>query len=296
MKETGTGRASRGRTGPGQPEEGPGPQRLDKALMIRGLAPSRSRAAQLIANGAVTVDGRLATKGSAAVHVHQQLRVAHDDQWVSRAAHKLLGAIESLEGLAVSGKRCLDAGASTGGFTQVLLHHGASEVVAVDVGHDQLEAGLRQDPRVENYEGLNLRYVEPGQLGAPFEVIAADLSFISLRLVIGPLVGLAAPGADLVLMVKPQFEIGRQRLGRTGVVTSPDLRREAVSEVVAAAEAQGLQLLDIQRSALPGQDGNLEFFLHLRKPAEGHTASSVNKTALSEAGAVRLDRVDYRDR
>lgn len=264
-------------------------ERLDRALVSRGLATSRSRAGQLIRAGSVRVDGRAVSKAATTVRTSQRVEVTEDDPWVSRAAHKLLGALTACPEIAVQGRRCLDAGASTGGFTQVLLAQGARRVVAVDVGHDQLAPALREDPRVENHEGLNLRGLSPGQLGEPFDLIVADLSFISLRLVMAPLAGQARAGADLLLMVKPQFEVGRVRIARTGVVTSPELRREAVTAVVGSAEEHGLHLLSAHRSQLPGQDGNLEFFLHLRRSETSPGASS------GPASAARLDQVDYRD-
>ncbi|GAA4928268.1 TlyA family RNA methyltransferase [Nesterenkonia rhizosphaerae] len=267
-------------------------QRLDKALVELGLASSRTRAGALISQGHVKVDGVVVTKASATVSDTQQLTVTHQDPWVSRAAHKLLGALEAFPDVRVEGRRCLDAGASTGGFTQVLLTREAADVVAADVGHDQLAAVLRQDARVRNIEGFNLRYAEPGDLGEPFQLIVADLSFISLKLIVGPLARLAAPGADLVLMVKPQFEIGKDRLGRTGVVSSPQLRQEAVSGVVVAAEEAGLSLQGAARSSLAGQDGNAEFFLHLRKPAAG---GAVEYSTAVTGTDDRLSEIDFHD-
>lgn len=239
-------------------------ERLDKALVAAGLVPSRSRAHQLIDNGQVTVGGVVVRKPATRVQPGQKLAITEQDRWVSRAAHKLLGALQAFEQIDPAGRRCLDAGASTGGFTQVLLSKGADHVVAADVGRDQLAEQVRADPRVTAVEGLNLRYVQPEELGEPFGLIAADLSFISLRLVVEALAGQAAPGADLLLMVKPQFEIGRQRLARTGVVTSSAQRREAVEGVIAAAEHAGLVFRGAARSQLPGQDGNAEFFLWLQ--------------------------------
>ncbi|MGJ9426399.1 TlyA family RNA methyltransferase [Nesterenkonia halotolerans] len=242
-----------------------GKMRLDKVLVARGLAPSRTRAGQLIQQGQVSIDGVHAQKASALVSDTQRLEVHTQDTWVSRAAHKLSGALAASPQVTVAGRRCLDAGASTGGFTQVLLAAGAAHVVAVDVGHGQMHPDISADPRVENHEGLNLRHMHRGDLGEPFDLIVADLSFISLRLVLPALAAQALPGGDLLLMVKPQFEIGRDRLGRTGVVSSPNLRREAVEGVIEAAAAHGLSLRDVHRSTLEGQDGNAEFFLQLRR-------------------------------
>lgn len=165
----------------------------------------------------------------------------------------------------MAGKRCLDAGASTGGFTDVLLRRGAREVVAVDVGHDQLDPSLRADPRVRVLEGMNVRWMRPEDIGGPAELTVCDLSFISLTLVLEPLAAATVPGGDLVLMVKPQFEVGAERLARTGVVTSEQERARAVEAVAAAARAHGLSVRGRERSPLPGQDGNHEFFLWCRR-------------------------------
>ncbi|GAA1819391.1 TlyA family RNA methyltransferase [Nesterenkonia flava] len=277
-------------------------QRLDKELVSRGLVSSRTRAAQLISAGQVRVNGAAVTKPSASVSADAQISVQDQDPWVSRAAHKLLGALEAFDDVVVAGRRCLDAGASTGGFTQVLLSAGAAEVTAVDVGHGQLVDSLRQDPRVTDREGLNLRHIAPGDLGEPFSLIVADLSFISLRLVLGPLRDQAAASADLLLMVKPQFEIGRERLSRTGVVTSAQLRQEAVFGVVTEALDLGLEFRGAVRSPLPGQDGNAEFFLHLRAPetpqAEAATPrprAAEKKSALPSHVSDRLEAVRYAD-
>jgi 23S rRNA (cytidine1920-2'-O)/16S rRNA (cytidine1409-2'-O)-methyltransferase len=165
----------------------------------------------------------------------------------------------------VEGKRCLDAGASTGGFTDVLLRQGAAHVVAVDVGHDQLVPSLRSDPRVAVHEGLNVRYMTPEQIGGPAALTVADLSFISLTLVLHPLAACTEPGGDLVLMVKPQFEVGKERLSRTGVVTSDHERRRAVAQVAKAAVDAGLELCGLAPSPLAGQDGNVEYFLWIKR-------------------------------
>lgn len=242
--------------------------RLDKILVARGLAPSRSRAGQLISGGSVTIDGVVVKKSSTTVRAEQQVAVTGEDPWVSRAAHKLLGALETFSDIDPRGTRCFDAGASTGGFTQVLLHYGADHVVAADVGHDQLAPSLREHPQVTNIEGINLRYAEAGDLGAPFDLIVADLSFISLQLVIGPLAQQLTERGQMLLMVKPQFEVGRQRLPRTGVVTDPGLRREAVTGVLEAAAEHQLAARAVARSPLAGQDGNAEFFLWLQ-PVSG---------------------------
>ncbi|MFI5085606.1 MAG: TlyA family RNA methyltransferase, partial [Actinomycetales bacterium] len=191
--------------------------------------------------------------------------------------------------ITVEGKRALDAGASTGGFTEVLLRRGAREVVAVDVGHGQLVPQLRADPRVVVHEGLNIRYLDPADIGGPAALTVCDLSFISLTLVLAPLAAATEPAGDLLLLVKPQFEVGRERLSRTGVVTSDAERRRAVAAVAGSAVALGLRLRGLAASPLPGQDGNLEYFLHLQRgPASGTESAG---TDMLEAAADAPDRV-----
>ncbi|MFC9773689.1 MULTISPECIES: TlyA family RNA methyltransferase [unclassified Pseudarthrobacter] len=243
------------------------PVRLDQALVARGLARSRTHAATLIAEGKVSSEGKVLAKASLQVDEDRDLAVEHDDQdtYASRAGHKLAGALDAFPGITAQGKRCLDAGASTGGFTDVLLRRGAAHVVAVDVGHGQLVPHLRSDPRVAVHEGLNVRYMVPEDIGGPVALTVADLSFISLTLVVQALAGCTEPGGDLVLMVKPQFEIGKDRLGRTGVVTSERERRLAVHKVAMAALDAGLDLHGLAVSPLPGQDGNVEYFLWIRR-------------------------------
>jgi 23S rRNA (cytidine1920-2'-O)/16S rRNA (cytidine1409-2'-O)-methyltransferase len=245
--------------------------RLDAELVRRGLARSREHAAELIAAGRVSVAGARATKPATAVSTDVAVVVSSDptipggSEYVSRGGHKLAGALAAFEpqGLVVSGRRCLDAGASTGGFTDVLLRHGAREVVAVDVGYGQLAWRLRQDPRVEVHDRTNVRDLSLELLGREVEVVVGDLSFISLTLVLDPLMAVTADDGDLVLMVKPQFEVGRDRVGKGGVVRDPGLRVEAVESVVLAAEQRGWGTRSVTVSPLPGPAGNVEFFVWL---------------------------------
>ncbi|MDQ0679194.1 23S rRNA (cytidine1920-2'-O)/16S rRNA (cytidine1409-2'-O)-methyltransferase [Arthrobacter pascens] len=241
--------------------------RLDQALVARGLARSRTHAAALIAEGRVSSAGQLLSKASLQVPDGRELAVqqSEQDSYVSRAGHKLAGALDAFPAITVEGKRCLDAGASTGGFTEVLLRRGAAHVVAVDVGHGQLVPQLRSEPRVAVHEGLNVRYMSPEDIGGQATLTVADLSFISLTLVVLPLALCTEPGGDLVLMVKPQFEIGKDRLGRTGVVNSERERRMAVEKVANAALDAGLDLCGLAASPLPGQDGNVEYFLWIKR-------------------------------
>lgn len=242
--------------------------RLDQALVARGLARSRSHAAQLITAGRVLRAGTVLTKASATIADDDELLVADagSPDYLSRAGHKLDGALGVFTDVEVEGKRCLDAGASTGGFTDVLLRSGAVEVVAVDVGHGQLVDQLRNHPRVQVHEGLNVRFLDPEQIGGQVDLTVADLSFISLTLVMQPLAQATRSGGDLVLMVKPQFEVGRSALSRTGVVTDEEQRRGAVVGVVRSALEVGLEVEDVARSPLPGQNGNVEFFLWMKVP------------------------------
>ncbi len=244
--------------------------RLDAELVRRRLARSREHAAELIAAGRVVVNGQTATKSANGVDPGAPLRVLDDiddEGWASRGAHKLTGALDSFEGITVRGRRCLDAGASTGGFTDVLLRRGAREVVAVDVGYGQLVWRLRTDARVHVMDRTNVRTITPDQIGGFAELVVADLSFISLALVLPALTACAGPGADVVPMVKPQFEVGRERLGAGGVVRDLGHRADAVAGVVEAAGLLGWGMAGVVASPLPGPSGNVEFFVHLRQDA-----------------------------
>ena len=241
--------------------------RLDAELVRRGLARSRDHAAELIAAGRVSLYGRTAAKPATAVDPGAPVLVQDDpddEHWASRGAHKLLGALDAFAGISVAGRRCLDAGASTGGFTDVLLRRDAGEVVAVDVGYGHLIWRLRNDPRVTVLERTNVRYLRPADIGGGVDLIVADLSFISLATVLPALTALANPGADLIPMVKPQFEIGRDRLGNGGVVRDPGQRAETVLAVADAAAELGWATVGATASPLPGPSGNVEYFLHAR--------------------------------
>ncbi|HZU55973.1 MAG TPA: TlyA family RNA methyltransferase [Actinocrinis sp.] len=249
-------------------------RRLDAELVRRGLARSREQAVELIAAGRVTVGGQAAGKAATQVETSAAIVVAGtpdgESEYASRGGHKLAGAIAAFgpRGLVVEGRHCLDAGASTGGFTDVLLRAGARQVVAVDVGYGQLAWRLQTDPRVVVVDRTNVRDLTLEQIGGgAAELIVGDLSFISLTLVLPALARCAAPGADLVLMVKPQFEVGRDRLGSGGVVRDPGLHADAVRTVADAAWALGLGVLGITASPLPGPSGNVEYFVWLRAGA-----------------------------
>jgi 23S rRNA (cytidine1920-2'-O)/16S rRNA (cytidine1409-2'-O)-methyltransferase len=245
-----------------------GRTRLDAELVRRGLARSRDHAAELIAAGRVRVDGRTAAKPATATTDTTNVQVVGGGgpEYVSRGGHKLAGALQAF-GIDVQGLTCLDAGACTGGFTDVLLRAGARQVIAVDVGHDQLAPKIRQHPNVRAYDGVNVRDLTPDQVGGPVDLVVADLSFISLRLALPALHDLVRSGGELLLLVKPQFEVGRERLGKRGVVQDDELRAEAVRGVAKAAAERGLGVAGLVRSPLPGPSGNVEFFLRLRAGA-----------------------------
>jgi len=235
--------------------------RLDELLVRRGLAPSRQKAQGLILAGKVRVAGAVVDKPGKAVPEEAVLEVEQPDHpWVSRGGVKLDGALTVLQ-VAVAGCRCLDVGASTGGFTHVLLARGAREVVAVDVGRGQLAWELRQDSRVRVVEGVNARYLRPEHVDPPFDLVTVDVSFISLRLVLPALVPLLAPRGRILALVKPQFEVGKGQVGKGGVVRDAQLRERAIAEVVRAAEGLGLVFLARCPSPLPGPAGNLEEFV-----------------------------------
>jgi 23S rRNA (cytidine1920-2'-O)/16S rRNA (cytidine1409-2'-O)-methyltransferase len=250
-------------------------RRLDTELVARGLARSRTQAQALVRDGLVRLEGKTVTRPATPVGPEQELSVEPDPTatsawitrgWVGRGAVKLDAALQAWEpqGLRVRGRRCLDVGASTGGFTQVLLEHGAASVVALDVGHGQLDPRLVADPRVTDLSGTNVRTVSTSDVGGPVGVVVGDLSFISLRLVLPVLPGLVDDDADLVLLVKPQFEVGREALGSEGVVRSARARRDVLLAVTARAREQGLAVLDLARSPLTGEAGNVEYLLWLR--------------------------------
>ncbi|MET7285606.1 TlyA family RNA methyltransferase [Streptomyces sp. NPDC005573] len=255
-------------------------RRLDAELVRRKLARSREHAGQLIAAGRVTVGRTVATKSATQVETAAAIVVQTDDgdpDYVSRGGHKLAGALEAFVplGLAVEGRRALDAGASTGGFTDVLLRAGVAHVVAVDVGYGQLAWSLQSDERVTVKDRTNVRELTLEAIdGEPVDLVVGDLSFIPLGLVLPALKRCVKPDADLVMMVKPQFEVGKERLGSGGVVRSPQLRAEAVRGVAEKAWELGLGVRGVTASPLPGPSGNVEYFLWLT------------------AGAPRLDPAD----
>lgn len=250
--------------------------RLDAALAARGLARSRTHAATLIADGLVSVAGRPVVKASTPVDDSVEITIAGADHYVGRAAHKLIAALNGF-GIPVEGRLALDMGASTGGFTQVLRERGARRVLAVDVGHDQLAPSVAADPGVVLVEGYNVRHMTPenladvtGESDRP-GVIVGDLSFISLELVLPAVAGVAASDSDIMLLVKPQFEVGRTAV-RGGLVTDPATRADAVARTVWSAWDSGLGMLGILPSPILGTHGNAEYLVHLA-PGRGSDPS-----------------------
>jgi 23S rRNA (cytidine1920-2'-O)/16S rRNA (cytidine1409-2'-O)-methyltransferase len=267
--------------------------RLDTELVRRGLARSREQAAALVEAGRVRVRGAPAGKPAAMVDPADPVLVLGGEplrEYASRGGHKLAGALAAFApaGLVVTGRRVLDAGASTGGFTDVLLRAGAAEVLAVDVGYGQLAWSLRTDPRVRVHDRTNVRTLAPEAIGGLVSLTVADLSFISLRLVLPALAACTEPGGDLVLMVKPQFEVGRESVGSGGVVRDPALRASAIIGVAAVAADLGLGVADVAASALKGPSGNLEFFVWFRRgapPADPDRIRTVVEASMAGGGA-----------
>ncbi|HYY55357.1 MAG TPA: TlyA family RNA methyltransferase [Candidatus Dormibacteraeota bacterium] len=237
-------------------------RRLDLEIVSRGLAPSRERAQALVRGGAIRVDGELVTRPSALIGVDSRIAARTEPDYVSRGAEKLAGALDAF-GLQVEGWSCADVGASTGGFTDVLLRRGAVRVYAIDVGKGQLAWRLRQDPRVVVMEGVNVR--ELASLPETVDLIAADVSFISLRLALPPVLAFLRDGGHVVALVKPQFEAGPAAVSRGGVVRDPGARAASVLAVSDALAAHGLGLQAIARSGIRGREGNVEIFCHFQK-------------------------------
>jgi 23S rRNA (cytidine1920-2'-O)/16S rRNA (cytidine1409-2'-O)-methyltransferase len=252
-------------------------RRLDAELVRRGLARSRQHASELIDTGQVRVNHISATKAATQVDEGISIIVRQTQpEYVSRGAHKLLGPLHEF-GIQVTGRRALDAGASTGGFTQVLLQLGVDHVLAVDVGYGQLAWKLQQDPRVTVMDRTNVRYLTPEAVPYPPDLVVGDLSFISLTKVMPALGEIAGPAADLVLLVKPQFEVGRGQVGKGGVVRDPQQHARAITTVAQAARDCGYGVAGLARSPLPGPSGNIEFVMWLRRDADDVSVDAVRE-------------------
>lgn len=237
--------------------------RLDQILVERGLADSREKARALILAGSVTVEGQKSDKPGHAFPEHCRVEVAERLPYVSRGGFKLAGALDHF-GIDVRGRVCLDVGASTGGFTDCLLQRGAARVHAIDVGHSQLDWRLRNDPRVVVREGVNARYFQPGDFPEKFDLAVCDASFISATLLIPAIVPLLSQAGEMIILVKPQFEVGKDQVGKGGIVRDPDLHRSACDRVRAAVETLGFTAA-ITESPILGAEGNREFLLYARR-------------------------------
>ncbi|WP_245485286.1 TlyA family RNA methyltransferase [Ciceribacter ferrooxidans] len=244
------------------------PQRLDQLLVALDIVASRSRARDAIQRGTVKVDGKVVTKPSLVFAADVTIEIDDPAQdYVSRAALKLVAGLDHF-GLDPSGQECLDVGASTGGFTEVLLKRGAAHVTAIDVGHDQMHPRVAADPRVTNIEGLNARYLESEDIGdRPITFVVSDVSFISLKLALAPALDLAEPGSHCLLLVKPQFEAGRDAISKAGLLKDPASAPAVAAELERwLAEDMGWESLGLISSPIAGGDGNQEFLLAGRKP------------------------------
>ena len=254
------------RTGGGPPRAGKksARKRLDALVVERALAPTRERARALILAGHVRVEGQVVSKAGTPVDEGAAIELSTPDHpYVGRGGVKLAHALDAF-GIGVAGRRALDIGASTGGFTDVLLQRGAATVVAVDVGHNQLDWRLRNDPRVLVREGVNARALGRAEVPHPIDVVTIDVAFISLRHIFPALPALLAPGADVVALVKPQFEAGRAEVGKGGIVRDPAIHEAVIARVTEEAATLGFRRLAMTPSPITGAGGNREFFLHLR--------------------------------
>jgi 23S rRNA (cytidine1920-2'-O)/16S rRNA (cytidine1409-2'-O)-methyltransferase len=239
-------------------------ERIDKMLVARGLFQSREQAQRALMAGQVLVGERVVDKPGSLVAADAEIRVTGMERFVGRGGYKLEAALDRFQ-INPAGWRCLDVGASTGGFTDCLLQRGAAHVTALDVGHNQLAYRLRTDSRVSVYEGLNARFLDPGEIGAPFELIVVDVSFISLTLVLPPIFGCLVPGGLVIALIKPQFELDPTKVGRGGVVRESDYREEAVNKVYRfVTETLRREWLGVIESPIQGAKGNREFLVCLR--------------------------------
>ena len=251
---------------PSRPAHKPAKERIDVLLVARGLAPSRERAQALLLAGNVRVDATAVTKAGTRVPANARIEiVGESNPYVSRGGLKLAGALDDFH-VRPEGKICLDVGSSTGGFTDCLLQRGAAKVYAVDVSIDQLDWKLRQDTRVVPVE-RNARYLLAEDIAGQPSLVVVDVSFISVAKVLPALLPVAAPGADLLILIKPQFELEKRDVGKGGIVRDASLHQKAIDGVIAAAKSISLEIIGVKPSRLPGAEGNQEFFLHARRLA-----------------------------
>ena len=271
----------------------PSRTRIDSELVRRKLANDKKAAKEFVDAGRVFCNGMPVTTAARIVNPDDSIVVKKEEkEWASRGAHKLLGAIKQFgdSGLTIKGKRCLDAGASTGGFTDVLLHYGAQEVIAVDVGYGQLIWRLQDDDRVTVMDRTNVRHLDAKTINGPVDVIVSDLSFISLTSVLESLSACCRPGTDLILMVKPQFEVPKEFLEEGGVVRNAQYRAEAVFKVTTKALELGFVFNGVGASPLPGPSGNVEYFIWLISPQE-YPAGSSPDTAIIGVTEEELSKI-----
>ncbi len=238
-------------------------ERLDKVIKQRRLIRSRSRAQRIIEAGQVKVDGRIMTRPGHPIDSEADIEILKIEHYVSRGGEKLEAALEQFR-IDPKGLVCLDVGASTGGFTDCLLQHGAKKVYAIDVGHDRMHAKIRRDPRVIAREGINARYLEPQDIGEPIDLVVVDVSFISLKLILPPLVDIIAPDGEIVALVKPQFEVGKERLPGDGVIKNAADRDVVLADIRAFIENETPWIVAGEmKSPIKGDKGNVEFLVHL---------------------------------
>ena len=241
----------------------PSKERLDKVIKQRGLIRSRSRAQRIIAAGRVKVDGRILTRPGHPIDSEAEIEILSFEKYVSQGGDKLDAALAHFQ-IDVMGFTCLDVGASTGGFTDCLLQHGAAKVHAIDVGHDQLNSRLRRHPKVVVREGLNARYLEPKDIGELVDLIVIDVSFISLKLIFPPLIDLLVPDGQIIALVKPQFEVGKDNLPHDGVVKDEALRQTVLTDIRTFIETETpWQVQAEMKSPVEGSKGNIEYLLHI---------------------------------
>ena len=239
-------------------------ERLDKVIKERGLIRSRSRAQRMIAAGRVTVDGKIVLRPGHPIDPEAQIEIVSHEPFVGRGGEKLAAALHTFD-IDPRGKCCLDIGSSTGGFTDCLLQRGAARVHSVDVGHDQLDIRLRNHPRVVVHEGINARYLVPQDIGEPIDLVTIDVSFISLKLVLPPLADILVPNGEIIALVKPQFEVGKDLLPKDGVLKNNEDRDAVLTNIRAFIENETpWRIIDQMTSPVQGEKGNVEFLIHLR--------------------------------
>lgn len=265
-------------------------ERLDVLLVKRGLAPSREKAKAMIMAGNVFVDGQREDKAGTSFQEEVPIEIhGHTLKYVSRGGLKLEKAMQHFE-LSLDGKICMDIGASTGGFTDCMLQNGAVKVYAVDVGYGQFAWKLRQDPRVVCMEKTNIRYVTPEDIADVLDFASVDVSFISLTKVLGPAKELLREGGEMVCLIKPQFEAGKEKVGKKGVVRDKAVHLEVIEKVISFAKEIGFQVLNLEFSPIKGPEGNIEYLVHLRKGTENTQEEAVDANAVVEQAHAQLDR------